>query len=93
MKFFVKKYFKEEEVERAWELMKELAEKSVVEEGCKVYALHRDIDNPLAIVLLEEWDSLEDQKRHMQTEHFKRIVPLVGELAEKEDPITRFEEV
>lgn len=91
MKFFVKKYFTEENFELALQAMRELAEKSRKEEGCLMYALHRDVDDPLAIVLLEEWESLEHQQRHTQTEHFCRLVPEVSKLAKHQEPLTRFE--
>jgi len=48
--------------------------------GCIAYSLYKDINNPSILTMIEEWESTEALDVHKQTEHFTRIVPMVGKL-------------
>lgn len=90
MKFFTKKILKEENYKKGLELLKELRDKSRLEEGCIYYDLYQDADEKYTIIINEEWESEEAQINHTKTEHFKRIVPAVADLCEKPFKLVRF---
>lgn len=45
------------------------------EDGCISYELFEDMNNPNIITFIEEWEDMDKLKAHMESEHFKRIVP------------------
>ncbi len=47
----------------------EVAVPTHAEEGCVVYALHRVVNDPDRIVLVERWASREDLDQHLATPH------------------------
>jgi quinol monooxygenase YgiN len=93
IKVVAKSYAKEGKVDKILELSKELVEKTVIEEGCISYELFQDLEDPKAIVFIEEWESEEALSKHMASEHFKRIVPQLNELREKTSEINKYKKV
>ncbi len=83
IKVVARSFVKADKLERSLELSKEMVEKTVKEEGCIKYELFQDIKDPKAIVIIEEWESEEDLSRHMDSEHFKRLIPQLNEYREK----------
>lgn len=65
------------------EVVKSLYEELVVatrkEDGCIAYELYQDETNAAVLTMIEEWDDKVALDKHMKTEHFCRIVPMVGE--------------
>jgi quinol monooxygenase YgiN len=65
------------------EVVKSLYEELVVatrkEDGCIAYELYQDETNAAVLTMIEEWDDKAALDKHMKTEHFCRIVPMVGE--------------
>lgn len=80
-KNFINKGEKENFIKTAEELIK----KSREEEGNISYCLCEDIENPDILTFIEEWKDMEAIKFHNNTEHFKRIVPLLGKFREKSE--------
>jgi quinol monooxygenase YgiN len=61
-------------------LAQELVEATVKnDEGCIHYELYQDINDPGILTFIEEWESMEALEQHMAAEHFKRIVPRLGD--------------
>lgn len=55
------------------------------EVGCIKYELFQDDKDSAIITMIEEWENKDDLDNHMKTEHFLRIVPIVGKFVlEKE---------
>ena len=50
------------------------------EEGCFAYDLYEADDGSGDLVMLEIWESREALDKHLQSEHYLRIVPICGEL-------------
>jgi quinol monooxygenase YgiN len=48
------------------------------EEGCFVYALHRDSNDPDHFVHVERWRSQEDLDAHMKTPHLGQVFTALG---------------
>lgn len=67
---------KKELIEKATELI----ELSLRDKGCIDYDLFSSTTNDDRLLINETWASEEDLKKHMESEHFKRIVPQLEEL-------------
>lgn len=62
----------------------EMVETTRKEKGCIFYEYHVDVDDPDAYAMIESWETMEDLQAHLESEHFQRIIPQVGEyLSEK----------
>ena len=48
------------------------------EEGCLLYALHRDAADPHHFVLVERWRSQEDLDAHFRTAHTQELLAFAG---------------
>ena len=57
------------------ELYEELVAETKKEKGCVSYTLYRDASEKEKLIMIEEWESREDLDNHMNSEHFKRLVP------------------
>ncbi|MBO4945430.1 MAG: antibiotic biosynthesis monooxygenase [Muribaculaceae bacterium] len=59
----------------------ELVELSLHDKGCVAYDVFESCTIKNHLMICETWRSREDLDRHMQSEHFKRLVPKMQELA------------
>lgn len=84
---------KEENVAAFIETAKELVEKTNSERGCASYQLVRDGNDPQAYMFMERWEDKPSLDAHMKTEHFTRIVPLLGKLMDGESKLRVYEVV
>lgn len=53
----------------------ELVEFSLRDKGCLGYDLYKSQTNDDRMMIIETWESEEDLKAHMESEHFRRLVP------------------
>lgn len=83
IKVVAKKLVNEGKVEEVIELYEELVRETRKEEGCIKYELYQDEKDSRILAVIEEWESKDALEKHMNSEHFVRIVPMIGELAEK----------
>ena len=68
-----------EKLETVLSMYEELVNSTRKEEGCIAYELYQDVEDPSVLTMIEEWEDKASLDRHMKTEHFMRIVPMVGE--------------
>ncbi|HOA20312.1 MAG TPA: putative quinol monooxygenase [Sedimentibacter sp.] len=80
IKVVAKGYFLEGKAEEAIKLYEELVEKTRKEEGCISYSLFRDIEDDSILTMIEEWESKDALDKHFKTEHFTKLVPMIGKL-------------
>lgn len=80
IKVVAKGNFIEGKIEEAIKLYEELVDKTRKEYGCISYNLYQDKLNHSILTVIEEWESEEALENHKNTEHFTRIVPLLGSL-------------
>lgn len=59
----------------------ELTELSLHDKGCVAYDVFASLTVDNHLMICETWRTREDLEKHMQSEHFKRIVPRMQELA------------
>ncbi len=84
VKVIAKNYAKEEKIDEILKLCTELIGDTRNEEGCVKYELYQDIKDSTILTFVEEWENKEALEKHMQSEHFIKIVPLLGNLMCKE---------
>lgn len=59
----------------------ELVEFSLKDKGCIGYDLYASTTEDDRYLIYETWESEEDLKRHMESDHFRRLVPRLEDLA------------
>ena len=84
IKVVAKNFAEKDKVDEILVLCKELVEATRKEEGCTAYELCKDENDSTILTFIEEWESKEALESHMKTEHFTRIVPLLGKRMTKE---------
>ncbi len=67
-----------DKIETVLSMYEELVTSTRQEAGCIVYELYQDLEDPAVLTMIEEWEDKSSLDAHMKTEHFVRIVPLVG---------------
>lgn len=80
LKIVAKSLIKDNELDNAIKLYKELVKKTVQEQGCIYYELFHDINNKNMLVIIEEWDSESSFEAHKNSEHFTQIVPQISNI-------------
>jgi len=80
IKVVSKGIFYEDKTKEAIIMYEELVIETRKENGCISYNLCRDIKDSSILTMIEEWESVEALDKHTKTEHFTRIVPMVGNL-------------
>jgi len=73
-------HVKSECVEEYKKIASELVAETKKESGCLGYDLFQDVDCETTLTFLESWESQAHLDAHMQSGHFKRIVPLLDKL-------------
>lgn len=63
------------------EAVVELIELSMREKGCIDYDLYDSLINNDRLLIYETWEDKASLKAHMESDHFKRLVPQIQELA------------
>ena len=74
------------------ETAKELIEKSRKESGCISYNLFESVDGKY-LTFIEEWKNEKAIEEHNNSDHFKSIVPKLGELTSGEMDVVLYKEV
>lgn len=74
------------------ETAKELIEKSRKEKGCISYNLYESVDGKY-LTFIEEWKDEKAIESHNNSEHFKAIVPKLGELTSGDKDVILYKEV
>lgn len=93
IKIVSKNVIKDEKKEDFIKLAKELVEKSRQEQGCLSYGLFQDINNDSVFTFIEEWKDQKAIETHNKSEHFTRIIPLLGEFRVGERELNLYKEV
>jgi quinol monooxygenase YgiN len=80
-----KSVIKEGKTEEYKKLTTRLIEETRKEAGCISYDLCQDMSNPSILTFLERWESKEALDAHMNSAHFKEIVPMLKEYRESSE--------
>ncbi len=85
LKIVAKSLIKENELEKAIILYKELVNETLKEDGCISYELLQDINNKNMLVIVEEWENDTSFEAHKISEHFTRIVPQISNIRQNSE--------
>lgn len=77
LKVIAQDFIHPEHIDRVLPLYRELVEKTRQEPDCITYDLFTDQRDPGHFIFIEEWPDRAALDRHCQTEHFRRLVPLI----------------
>ncbi len=80
LKIVAKSLIKDNELEKAIALYRELVEETRKENGCISYELFQNINNKNTLTIIEEWESEAHFEAHKNTEHFIRIVSQISNI-------------
>lgn len=84
IKVVAKNFAQEDKINEILELCKELVEMTRKEDGCIKYEMYQDEEDARILTMIEEWESRQALDKHLKSEHFTRIVPMLGKLMSKE---------
>lgn len=90
IKVIAKKLANEGQLEKVINLYEELAEASRKEKGCIKYELYQDEKDSNVLAVIEEWESKAALDKHKNSEHFVKIVPMIGNLTSKKVDINTY---
>ena len=93
IKVVAKHYAQTDKMEKILELCKELVAETRKEKGCITYEVFLNVNDPSIYTMIEEWESQENLDAHMQSEHFKRIIPVIGEYLTKDTEVDIYKKV
>lgn len=82
-----KNYVKPEKVQEFMGLCRNLVEATLKEEGCIDYGLHQELENSGILTFLEEWEDENSLGKHLNSNHFREIFPLLSECLEKKTEV------
>jgi quinol monooxygenase YgiN len=49
------------------------------------YGLYQELDNPVILTMLEEWRDKSNRDKHLKSNHFREIFPLLLECLKKNE--------
>lgn len=93
IKVVAKQIVKEDRIEEFVELAKQLVAASVQDPGNVYYTLNRDVKEPTVFAILEAWEDEASLRNHMETETFKKFVPMMGEFLADKAPLDLYVEI
>ena len=84
LKVIAEDFIRPESVDTVLPLYRELIAATKREPLCIAYDLYRDEKDPGHFIFIEEWPDRAALNAHCDSEHFRRLVPLIDQHARKE---------
>ena len=84
---------KEDSLEKAIDMAKQLVSETRKEKGCIQYDLIQSDADSTRLVILEHWATQEDLDVHSASEHFTTIVPTLVALSAEAPKIETYKEI
>ena len=78
LKVIAEDFIKPEHLETVRPWYAELVEKTRLEPDCIAYDLYVDQQNPGHFIFIEQWPDQAALDAHCQSEHFRRLVPMIN---------------
>jgi quinol monooxygenase YgiN len=79
---------KEGAQEQILPIIKQLVAETVKETGCKRYECTKDLRDNRHLLMLETWESQAHLDAHMQSAHFKALLPQIAALCDEPMDVT-----
>lgn len=83
IKLVSKGYFYEDKIGEAIKLYEVLVKESKKEKGCLAYNLFQDKNDKTILTMIEEWKSDDCLEYHKNSDHFKKLVPIISTFRKK----------
>ena len=94
IKVIAKNFVKEDKIGDYIALAHKLvAETNKNDQGCIRYELYQDMENPKILTMIEEWENQNALDKHMAAKHFREIVAVLGEFAERPGEVNVYQKV
>ncbi|SEA88181.1 Quinol monooxygenase YgiN [Pseudobutyrivibrio sp. ACV-2] len=93
LKVVAKLTVKKDKIEEFKKTAEELIKKSNAEEQNIFYTLNQSVEDEQKFAFIECWKDSDALKAHEASEHFTKIFPMLGELAEISAPVELYNEV
>lgn len=93
IRIFAKMFVKEECCEAFIEAAAPLVAASREEDGNVFYTLNRSKEDPCVFAFMECWKDAEAIEIHNATDHFTRIVPMLGEMCTGTGDVELYDDV
>lgn len=77
LKLIAEDFIHPEHIATVLPLYQALVDQTKLESGCIAYDLYHDLRDPGHFVFVEEWENREALDRHVASNHFQRLVPLI----------------
>jgi quinol monooxygenase YgiN len=84
IKVIAKNFFKEEKLDEVIDIAKQLVEKTRHESGNISYEVFQDIKDKSILTFVEEWQDEVSLNSHINSPHFKTLIPKISEFSIKE---------
>jgi quinol monooxygenase YgiN len=88
-----KNYFRSDKIPEALDICAQLVSSTREESGCIQYDLFQDKDDISILTFIEIWDTSKSLEKHMESEHFKKLVPLLNNLSKKEGEVNIYNKI
>ena len=93
IKVVAKNRIKQGSMDEVLNMLDEMIELTRKEDGCIKYELFKNMNDSNVITFIEEWENMDKLNAHINSDHFKRIIPAVGKHAEEDIPVEVYEKI
>lgn len=93
IKVVARKLVNEGKIDQVISLYEQLVQASRKEAGCIKYELYQDEKDAKVLAVIEEWENKEALNKHMQSEHFTTLVPMIGSLTDKKQDLNIYNKI
>lgn len=81
IKVVAKNYITIDKINDCITLVKELVQKTKTEKGCISYEMYQDTKDERILTMIETWENEEALQDHLESPHFKQLVPQIGKMS------------
>ncbi len=74
-------------------ILEEMIEKTRKEDGCIKYELFENLNDPNTISFIEEWENMDKLNAHIDSEHFRRIIPSLDGYKAEDNPVDVYRQI
>jgi quinol monooxygenase YgiN len=94
IKVIAKQFVKKDKLEDFLPIARFLVEETNKKDaGCIKYEMYQDLNDPLVVTVMEEWESQEALDSHMKAGHFTESIPKIGACCEKPADINLYKKL
>ena len=84
-------FIRKEKIKEFKEIASKFVEETHKENGCIEFQIYRDRNDETIFIFIEKWMSIEVLQTHINTKHFKELVPKINEMKYKDDEVKLYD--